>query len=548
MTTRLDRLQPVYDTSMSGTENEELYRGTLSKCGGKVKTWNKRAMSLKNDYCLYYYKDVSKRHQGLISLRDPKFAVRKGEKADCSWPKGVDLGNTLVVVTTPRIYYMFADTAEEAQEWREQLAMAHVRMIEGLGGQRKLKAHTSPSVRTSEPHDDGEKKPVPQRFQKKGLKNKVTQRHQTSEESSDHDGEDNIELEEEEDSVEDRSSSVSNHGSAGDSKPDSRSASHSGPPRHYKKKDRHMPTPRFQQEEEEEEGTGVMDMSLDDRKGPLTSTLEQSGATYEDIKIVGTTENYEELELTTEQPFKVSSCPAPTTHLIYDEIPGGKDVLYEDVELKPNPSSKSSSIRRDAPTPKQVTKTSHLPAEESLYNKNSTVVPPAAADSLYDLIAYNAEQESPPPRPLLPAGAPRPSEEVLYDVIQAGILGDLSPVAPDTPPPVEPLPGVPRYPDGNSAVAITGVGYLQVCVHVCGVVLCVFFAHFWELSLICCLYTRTHTHKQNTCIHTHNTCIHTHNTCIHTHNTQTQLPHPYLRGTLQCQYRLLLHHYLPESL
>lgn len=409
---------------MSESESEELYRGMLSKCGGKVKTWNKRAMSLKNDFCLYYYKDINKRHQGLISLRDPKFSVRKGERGDCSWPKVVDINNTLVVVTTPRIYYMFADTAEEAKEWREQLAMAHMRMIEGLTSHKKAKASTAPSGASGAESDPK------QRFQKK--KNaKGMQRFKTTEENSDHDGEGNIELDEDDDDVTTRSSSISTNGDTKSNSVSSRSASQSGAPKHYRKKDRQMPTPRFQQEEEDEgDDELLMGMSMDDLREPGTltksSTEPAPDMSYEDFTIVGKAERYEEVPIPppsssakNEHSAKAVSSPAPATLLIYDEIPGVKEVLYEDVELKATPSLRTTAH----PSPKQPHKDTHvptIPVEESLYNKTGTVAPPP--DSLYDLIGYDAEQEAPPSRPDKPAptGTSRHPEEVLYDVIKTG--------------------------------------------------------------------------------------------------------------------------------
>eukprot|EP00731_Ephydatia_muelleri_P029709 Em0021g232a len=422
---------------MSGsTENEELYRGMLSKCGGKVKTWNKRAMSLKTDYCLYYYKDGSKKHQGLISLRDPKFAVRKGEKSDCSWPKAVDMNNTLVVVTTPRTYYMFADSAEEAREWREQLAMAHVRMIEGLTLQRKAKAHTAPTVGADQPRGDGNEdvaSSVPKRFQKNN-RNKVTKRFQGDEGSSDHDGEgEGIELDENKEDTAARSSSTSVPGEGKSEDSSGRSASHSGAPKRYKKKDRHMPTPRFQQEEgEEEEGEEkegedglLMAMSMEDLR---ESSLAKSGdkmvteTTYEDVTIISTTENEEVPGSATpsnparkEQHPKAVSAPGPTT-LIYDEIPGEVkgEVLYEDLEIKGTTAGKSPSLPVASvhPSPKPVSKNAHMtpvskltiPVEESLYNKNAT--PTSLPDAVPDEPAVTTSVQQCHP------------EEILYDVVK----------------------------------------------------------------------------------------------------------------------------------
>ena len=104
---------------------KELFTGVLHKCGAKVKSWNKRWMVLRSDYCLYYYKDATKKPLGSISLRDQKFKTRKGERGDCTWPKSVDMEQTIVMVTSTRTYYMFAEKTKEAEEWTKVLQNTH---------------------------------------------------------------------------------------------------------------------------------------------------------------------------------------------------------------------------------------------------------------------------------------------------------------------------------------------------------------------------------------------------------------------------------------
>ena len=105
--------------------SKELFTGVLHKCGAKVKSWNKRWMVLRSDYCLYYYKDAAKKPLGSISLRDQKFRTRKGERGDCTWPKNVTMEQTIVMVTSTRTYYMFAEKAKEAEEWKKVLQNSH---------------------------------------------------------------------------------------------------------------------------------------------------------------------------------------------------------------------------------------------------------------------------------------------------------------------------------------------------------------------------------------------------------------------------------------
>lgn len=87
-------------------------------------------MVLRSDYCLYYYKDATKGHLGVISLRDTNFKIRVGQRSDVSWPKNVDLGRTFALVTTPRVYFMYADTKAEADEWRKVLGDTHQDLVQ----------------------------------------------------------------------------------------------------------------------------------------------------------------------------------------------------------------------------------------------------------------------------------------------------------------------------------------------------------------------------------------------------------------------------------
>ena len=118
-------LNPADGEAMSSSGTlRDLHAGVLHKVGGRVKTWHKRWMVIRSDYCLYYYKDPTKSPQGSISLRDPGFSVRDGTKSDASWPKNCNPDNTLVLATSSRTYYMFAESLAEAQEWKEQLEKA----------------------------------------------------------------------------------------------------------------------------------------------------------------------------------------------------------------------------------------------------------------------------------------------------------------------------------------------------------------------------------------------------------------------------------------
>ena len=109
---------------------KDLYSGVLNKCGAKFKSWNKRWFVLKSDYSLYYYKDTAKGPLGVISLRDPKFKVRRGAVGDTAWPKGVTMERSIAVVTTHRTYCMYSVSADEADEWVKVLDKTRERLIE----------------------------------------------------------------------------------------------------------------------------------------------------------------------------------------------------------------------------------------------------------------------------------------------------------------------------------------------------------------------------------------------------------------------------------
>ncbi|XP_064397272.1 uncharacterized protein LOC135344107 [Halichondria panicea] len=126
---------------------KELFSGVLQKCGGKYKSWNKRFFILKDDYCLYYYKDTSKGHLGAISLRDTKFKVRKGEASDVSWPKAADLVCCFAIVTNQRTYCMYSDRQDETDDWIRMLQGARDKLLsENLDANRLMGGQRSQST------------------------------------------------------------------------------------------------------------------------------------------------------------------------------------------------------------------------------------------------------------------------------------------------------------------------------------------------------------------------------------------------------------------
>ena len=116
---------------------QELHSGAMYKCGGKVKSWNKRSFILKSDSHLYYYKGISRIPVGNISLHDPKFKVRKGEPTDIVWPKISKSDCRMAVVTTTRTYFMYTNYSHEIEEWLEVLSKAAVEANKDVSGGAK---------------------------------------------------------------------------------------------------------------------------------------------------------------------------------------------------------------------------------------------------------------------------------------------------------------------------------------------------------------------------------------------------------------------------
>ena len=99
----------------------ELHSGLLTKMGGKVKSWKRRWMILQSNHTLQYYKEPGKVPLGTINLRDVEFNVMAGSRNSCSWPKNCNVECALVLNTSERVYYMYADDVREAEEWMKQL-------------------------------------------------------------------------------------------------------------------------------------------------------------------------------------------------------------------------------------------------------------------------------------------------------------------------------------------------------------------------------------------------------------------------------------------
>ena len=119
---------------------KEIHSGILHKVGGRVKSWHKRWVILKSDYTLQYFKEPSKGALGTISLRDSEFDIRSGERRDYNWPRHCDIDCSLVITTRGRVYYMFAESKEEAEDWIKhiQTSKENLHIKEGKGGKNRI--------------------------------------------------------------------------------------------------------------------------------------------------------------------------------------------------------------------------------------------------------------------------------------------------------------------------------------------------------------------------------------------------------------------------
>ena len=59
---------------------------------------------------------------GVIPLTDECFTFRTGNAGDCNWPKTAALPCTIIIKTAERTYYLFAETLQEADHWKEHLS------------------------------------------------------------------------------------------------------------------------------------------------------------------------------------------------------------------------------------------------------------------------------------------------------------------------------------------------------------------------------------------------------------------------------------------
>jgi tRNA A-37 threonylcarbamoyl transferase component Bud32 len=110
----------IKDPPADFNERPAIKIGYLSKQGGRIKTWHRRWMILK-DGLVVYYKDANLLpHRGVISLASSSIIERENYE---------NKPNAFSIVTPERIYHLFADTEKEMVQWIEALRNARPRAI-----------------------------------------------------------------------------------------------------------------------------------------------------------------------------------------------------------------------------------------------------------------------------------------------------------------------------------------------------------------------------------------------------------------------------------
>mmetsp|Transcript_1565 Transcript_1565/g.1758 ORF Transcript_1565/g.1758 Transcript_1565/m.1758 type:complete len:252 (+) Transcript_1565:35-790(+) len=96
------------------------YEGSLTKMAGSGKNWRKRHFVLKDTSLIYFVSSKAKRPVGQITLdvetklieKPPKMAASKNQKK---------IEGGFAVATPLRVYFMYADSADEKEGWLKKL-------------------------------------------------------------------------------------------------------------------------------------------------------------------------------------------------------------------------------------------------------------------------------------------------------------------------------------------------------------------------------------------------------------------------------------------
>ena len=98
-------------------DNEVVKAGTLTKRGNVRKSWKRRLFRLHRNGQLTYYKDPVKPGLGSIDIKGQCVGLLRSNQCQCQWPASVPTLNCFGVMTPTRVYHLYADMAEDADDW-----------------------------------------------------------------------------------------------------------------------------------------------------------------------------------------------------------------------------------------------------------------------------------------------------------------------------------------------------------------------------------------------------------------------------------------------
>eukprot|EP00118_Oscarella_pearsei_P018656 m.192069 g.192069 ORF g.192069 m.192069 type:complete len:1478 (+) comp39461_c1_seq6:2148-6581(+) len=95
--------------------------GALTKQGNVRKNWKRRVFQLTADGALSYYKDPLKAPLGSIDVKGSCIGLLRGSKCRCVWPVSVPLENCFGIVTSVRVFHVYADSQDDTERWMSAL-------------------------------------------------------------------------------------------------------------------------------------------------------------------------------------------------------------------------------------------------------------------------------------------------------------------------------------------------------------------------------------------------------------------------------------------
>ena len=103
-------------------ESEYAKMGSLTKQGNVRKNWKRRVFCLTSNGVLNYHKDPLKQPLGSIDIKQTCIGILDGHKCRCPWPASVPKENCFGIVTSGRVFHVYADSSDDADAWMKALA------------------------------------------------------------------------------------------------------------------------------------------------------------------------------------------------------------------------------------------------------------------------------------------------------------------------------------------------------------------------------------------------------------------------------------------